>query len=62
MTEDEIKEKIVNRLHDKCGIRTIGLNTELPKKINVDDILWAINLGEYFYKEDRTKPPKSCNC
>lgn len=52
MTEYEVKEEILNRLHERVGecmhcgrVRCChGSNTELPGHIWLDDLIWAIDL------------------
>ena len=58
MTENEAKDKILGRLHDRCGIcdfcgkRGCGHpNTILPSTMDRGDVLWAINLDNYYEKE-----------
>ena len=58
MTENQVKEKIVNRLHERCGICSFcgkqccaHPNTNLPSTLLQGDVLWAINLDNYFESE-----------
>ena len=54
------KEKILDRLHETaavcmtCGKRKCphGGNTTLPETLDTDIVLRAINLDEYFFKEE----------
>ena len=56
----DIREHIVNRLHERCGMCTYcgkrnclhGSNTILPSRLDLNDVLWAINLDGYFDKDD----------
>ena len=54
MSEYEIKETIVNRLHERCSVcdhcgkrscRHRG-NRRLTGSMSVDDVLWAISLDQ----------------
>lgn len=61
--DDATKEKILDRIYEKAGQCAICHspycghvgNEELPDTLSTDDVLWAINLGEYFYPEKQTK-------
>lgn len=48
---NKTKELIIDRLHDRVGKPTMRESSLLPDKIDKDDVLWAINLDEYFFKE-----------
>ena len=58
--DNATKEKIVDRLHEMVGVCPTcgrhkcghGSSTELPESVNTDDVLRAINLDEYFFKEE----------
>ena len=51
---NEVKESILNRLHEKAGVCAFcgwtdcvhGVNTELPTMLLTTDVLWAINLDD----------------
>lgn len=62
MNQSEVRERIVNRLHARCGIcnhcgkkQCAGKagNSRLPLKVNVEDVLWAINLNNHYGRESR---------
>ena len=52
----DTKEEILNRLYERvgecmhCGKRGCnhGSNQRLPMNLKLDDVLWAINLDNYF--------------
>lgn len=58
--DNETKEKIVDRLHEMAGVCPVcgrhkcghGSNTNLPGTLDTDTVLRAINLDEYFFKEE----------
>jgi hypothetical protein len=60
MMDNATKEEIINRLHKSAGICMTckrnncghGGSTDLPNTLPTDDVLRAINLDEYFFKED----------
>lgn len=48
-TENQIKEEILDRLHDLCGVKNAGgYASQLPRTLNTEDVLKAINLDNYF--------------
>ena len=59
-TESSIKENILNRLHERVGVCIHcgkpncphGTNTNLPPRLSADDVLWAINLDNFFERRD----------
>lgn len=54
MTENEVKEAIVTRLHKRAGIcghcgkkKCAGkILTQLPARLNLEDVLWAISFDK----------------
>jgi len=53
MMDNETKTKIITRLHNKAGIYSGGMQI-LPDTLNTRDVLEAINLDEFFFKESIT--------
>lgn len=51
---NDIKEMILNRLYESNGVVANGMKTLLAF-IPVDDVLRAINIDEYFFKEKEEK-------
>jgi hypothetical protein len=59
--DNATKEKIIDRLHKAAGVCTTcgqrncphggGEGTTLPKMLDTDTVLHAINVGEYFFEE-----------
>jgi hypothetical protein len=57
--DNEIKVVILNRLFEAAGVCSVcgrvncnhGNNKELPSRIDIDDVLRAINVDEYFFNE-----------
>lgn len=51
--DNKTKEVILDRIYEKVGLHKGGM-TVLPEKIDTDTILEAINIDEYFFKEEQT--------
>jgi len=51
---NDIKEMILNRLYESNGVVANGMKT-LPAYLPVDDVLRAINIDEFFFKEKEEK-------
>lgn len=51
---NDTKEMILDRLYNSSGVHGPGIST-LPALLPVDDVLKAINIDEYFFKEKLTK-------
>jgi len=52
--DNKTKSTIVSRIWLKCGVFKDGVE-RLPDLLNVDDVLRAINLDEYYFQEEDTK-------
>lgn len=56
MIENEAKEKVIERLYQRAGICMLCFEPKcphkgsqtLPKMLKQKDVLWAINLDNYF--------------
>jgi len=58
MSDNATKEHIINRLHERCGICSYcgkkgcgHSNTNLPPTFSRQDVLWAVNLDNYFEQD-----------